>query len=117
MDITHLHLNTRDRAQSEAFYREWFGLAIKKKGETITFMEGDCDFLLALMDDRSPGPAPSWFHVGMRMESPDAVHAKHDALVAGGVTITRPMRDEPAIASFRCADPDGYPIEIYWLFD
>ncbi len=48
-------------------------------------------------------------------DSPDAVRAKHDALAAGGVAITRPMKNEPAITSFRCADPNGYSIEIYWL--
>ncbi len=117
MDITHLHLNTRDRAQSEAFYRTWFGLAIKKQGETITFMKGERDFLLALMDDREPDPPPPWFHFGMRMDSPDAVRAKHAELSAGGVPITRAMKNEPAITSFRCADPDGYSIEIYWLPD
>ena len=117
MDITHLHLNTKDRPLSEAFYRERFGLAIKKRGDTLTFMKGERDFLLALMDDPAPEPAPAWFHFGMRMESPDAVRAKHDELAAGGVAITRPMRNEPAIASFRCADPDGYSIEIYWLPD
>ena len=117
MDITHLHLNTRNRARSEAFYRDWFGLAVKTKGETITFMKGDRDFLLALMDDAEPAPPPPWFHFGMRMDSPDAVRAKHDALFAGGVAITRPMKSEPAITSFRCADPNGYSIEIYWLHD
>ena len=117
MDITHLHLNTRDRARSEAFYRDWFGLAVKKKGETITFMKGERDFLLVLMDDAEPAEPPPWFHFGMCMDSPDAVRAKHDALAAGGVAITRPMKNEPAITSFRCADPNGYSIEIYWLPD
>ena len=117
MDITHLHLNTRDRARAEAFYRTWFGLTVKNRGETITFMKGERDFLLALMDDPAPEPPPSWFHFGMRMESPDAVRAKHDTLAAAGVPIARPMKNEPAITSFRCADPDGYPIEIYWLPD
>ena len=117
MDITHLHLNTRDRVRAEAFYRTWFGLTVKKHGETLSFMKGERDFLLALMDDPAPEPAPSWFHFGMRMESPDAVRAKHEALAAGGVPITRPMKNEPAITSFRCADPDGYWIEIYWLPD
>ncbi len=117
MDITHLHLNTRDRARSEAVYRDWFGLAIKKKGDTITFMTGERDFLLALMDDQEPAPLPAWFHFGMRMESAEAVRAKHGEMAAGGVPITRPMRDDPAITSFRCDDPNGCSIEIYWLAD
>ncbi len=117
MDITHLHLHTRDRAKSEAFYRERFGLATCRTGPSITFMQGERAFLLALMDDAAPEPAPSWFHFGMRMESPDAVRAKHAQLAADGVDVSTPMRDEPAIASFRCRDPDGYAIEIYWLPD
>ncbi|MEO8937435.1 MAG: VOC family protein [Burkholderiaceae bacterium] len=116
MDITHLHLHTRDRAKSEDFYRRWFGLATKTRGDEITFMRGDRDFLLALMDDAEPAPLPSWFHFGMRMATPDAVRAKHVELVAAGLPM-KPLRDLPAVTSFRCADPDGYSIEVYCLAD
>ena len=114
MDITHLHLHTRDRAGSEAFYREHFGLRRHKADERITFMKGERDFLLALMDDVAPEPPPAWFHFGLGLPSSEAVRAKHAQLAEAGVAV-QPLRDEAAITSFRCADPDGYAIEVYWL--
>jgi hypothetical protein len=30
-----------------------------------------------------------------------------------GVPIVKPLYEGPTVASFRCADPHGYPIEIY----
>ena len=114
MDITHLHLHARDRARSEAFYREHFDLRRDRVTEHITFMKGERDFLLALMDDAAPEPAPAWFHFGMSLPSRDAVRAKHALLGGVGVAV-QPLRDETAITSFRCADPDGYAIEVYWL--
>jgi catechol 2,3-dioxygenase-like lactoylglutathione lyase family enzyme len=32
---------------------------------------------------------------------------------AAGVPIVKPLVEGPTVTSFRCADPDGYPIEIY----
>lgn len=115
MDITHLHLHTRDRARSEAFYREHFGLRLDGRGDAITFMKGERDFLLALMDDAAPAPLPAWFHFGMRMDSAASVRDKHEALVGDGVPIVVPLAESPSITAFRCADPDGHVIEIYWL--
>jgi len=94
MDISHLHLHVRDRARSRAFYENWFGLAVKFEEDTITFLSGDRDFLLALSDDTDPPPLPPWFHFGVRL--------------------VRDLVRGDDFASFRCADPDGYVIESYW---
>jgi hypothetical protein len=31
-----------------------------------------------------------------------------------GVVILKPLYQDDDLVSFRCADPDGYAIEIYW---
>lgn len=114
MDVTHLHLHVRDRDRSVAFYQRWFGLALKRKGDGITFLEGDRDFLLALADEEQPGTMPPWFHFGIRAHSADRVRALLADLQRADVPIAKPLYEDPGFASFRCADPDGYVIEVYW---
>ena len=114
MDIKHLHLHVRDRAPSERFYKKWLGLRVAHQSEKLTFMEDDAGFSLALMADPNPAMMPEWFHFGSRLESPEAVEKLHAAMAAASVPIARPLYRDDTLASFRCADPDGYAIEIYW---
>jgi predicted enzyme related to lactoylglutathione lyase len=113
LDISHLHLHVRDRSRSVAFYRDWFGVATRNEGDTITFMTGDRDFLLALMDDPAPAPAPPWFHFGVRLACFADVRDLYLAMQAARVPIVKPLLELDTIVSFRCADPDGYAIELY----
>ena len=114
MDITHLHLHVRDRPRSAAFYRRWFGLREVTKGEDITFMSGAREFLFALMEDPAPAPMPAWFHFGIRLDSAAEVCALLDAMNAASVPIVKPLFLSETLVSFRCSDPDAYPIEVYW---
>jgi catechol 2,3-dioxygenase-like lactoylglutathione lyase family enzyme len=114
MDISHLHLHVGDRAQAEAFYRRWFGLATQRSDDEITFMTGDRDFLLALMDDPAPAPVPPWFHFGIRLDCAGDVRHMLGAMQAAGVPIVKPLYEDDTFASFRCADPDMHPIEMHW---
>ena len=36
------------------------------------------------------------------------------AMQAAGVPIVKPLYEDDTFASFRCADPDAHPIELYW---
>jgi catechol 2,3-dioxygenase-like lactoylglutathione lyase family enzyme len=114
MHLQHLHLHVRDRAVAERFYAAWLGMKTQRRGGEITFMTDERDFLLALMEDASPAPMPPWFHFGFRVISPAAVLALHERMSASGVPIRRDIHRDESLVSFRCADPDGYPIEIYW---
>lgn len=114
MDISHLHLHVRDRVRATEFYRRWFGLAVRREGDDITFLTGTDDFLLALMDDSDPAPAPPWFHLGMRLPSAAAVRDLLARMQAANVPIAKPLYEDAGFASFRCRDADGYAIELYW---
>ena len=114
MDISHLHLHVRDRTLAEAFYRRWFGLATKRSDDEITFMTGDRDFLLALMEDPTRASMPPWFHFGIRLDSAADVRDMLGAMQAAGVPIVKPLYEDDTFASFRCADPDAHAIEVYW---
>jgi catechol 2,3-dioxygenase-like lactoylglutathione lyase family enzyme len=114
MDITHLHLHVRDRPRSEAFYRRWFALREVSRGDEITFLQGNREFLFALMDDPARAPMPAWFHFGIRLDKAADVRTMLAAMEAAGVPIVKPLFESETLVSFRCADPDAYPIEIYW---
>lgn len=114
MDLTHLHLHVRDRERSVAFYQRWFGLELLRSGDEISFMKGDRDFLLALADDREPATLPPWFHFGIRQDSAERLRALLTDMQANAVPIVKALYHDEDFASFRCADPDGYAIEVYW---
>ncbi len=114
MDITHLHLHVRDRRKASEFYRGWFGLAVLREGDEITFLANAADFLLALMQDAAPAPMPPWFHFGIRLPSKEALRDLHARMLREQVELAKPLYEDATLMSFRCRDLDGYAIEIYW---
>lgn len=114
MSLQHLHLHVRDRSISELFYESWFGMSVRRRGSEISFMTDENAFLLALMQDPSPTVLPPWFHFGFRLKSGAGVLALHERMVQSGVAIRKPVFQDEALVSYRCADPDGYLIEVYW---
>lgn len=100
MKIQHLHLHVRERSSSERFYERWLGLRVASHGERLTFMEDAAGF--------------SRFHFGSRLESAEQLERMHEAMARASIPIARPLHRDETLASFRCADPDGYAIEIYW---
>lgn len=114
VNLKHLHLHVRDRSAAEAFYCDWFGLTTARRGDRISFLSDGADFDLALMDDDAPDAMPSWFHFGFRLDSPLEVATLHGRMRDALVPIAKPLYEDESLASFRCADPDGYVIEVYW---
>ena len=114
MNIQHLHLHVRDRSVSEAFYQEWLGMRVARRGECLTFMTDGAEFDLALMQDAEAAPLPSWFHFGCKLPSAKEVEALHSKMVERGLAIAKTLCQGETLASFRVRDPDGHAIEIYW---
>ena len=115
IDLNHLHLHVRDIPRARRFYETCFGFrqeTVREGGFLIVRNEDGFD--LALMEDARPTPLPTWFHFGFRLPSREAVRAMQDRMTVEGVAITRPVEDHGTWMSFRCADPDGYPIEVYY---
>lgn len=73
MELKHLHIHVRDRTVAEQFYGQWFGLTMGRHGTSLTFMNDEAKFDLALMDDPSAQALPSWFHFGFRLATAEAV--------------------------------------------
>jgi catechol 2,3-dioxygenase-like lactoylglutathione lyase family enzyme len=114
VDINHLHLKVRSVERSKAFYARHFGLTEHVWHGDMVFMRDRAGMDLALAPVLEPEPMPAWFHFGFRLASIAAVEALHEELVGAGVAIREPLSREGEVVSFRCADPDGYNIEIYW---
>jgi catechol 2,3-dioxygenase-like lactoylglutathione lyase family enzyme len=114
MNLLHLHLHVRDRAAAEDFYAHWFGMSVARRGASLTFMTDDAGFELALKDDSDPARMPSWFHFGYRLASGPAVSELYGRMEKASVPLLKELYADSSLVSFRCADPDGYAIEIYW---
>ena len=115
MPLHHLHLNVRDRARSERFYGQWFDLTVDRRTDALSFLLDAHDFLLVLQEDASPAPLPDWFHFGFPQVDGAAVLSLHNRMVAADVPLCRAYSVQPDITAFRVRDPDGHPVEVYWL--
>jgi catechol 2,3-dioxygenase-like lactoylglutathione lyase family enzyme len=114
MNINHLHLKVRSVDRARAFYARYFGLADHVWHGDMLFLRDGAGMDLALAPAAEAEPLPAWFHFGFRLESAVAVTDLHRALADGGATITQPLTAEPDFVFFRCQDPDGHAIEVYW---
>jgi catechol 2,3-dioxygenase-like lactoylglutathione lyase family enzyme len=114
VDLNHLHLHVRDLGRSRRFYETWLGFREHAWYEDLLFLRNAHGFDLALMPDPAPAPLPDWFHFGFRLESAAAVRELHERMRAAGVPFRRALHEEPELVSFRCEDPDGCAVEVYW---
>jgi catechol-2,3-dioxygenase len=114
MELKHLHIHVRDRTVAEQFYGQWFGLTVGRRGASLTFMNDEAKFDLALMDDPSPHALPSWFHFGFRLATAEAVASLHERMNVARVPIVKPLYKDESLVSYRCLDPDGHGVEVYW---
>lgn len=113
MDLNHIHLHVADVARARAFYETYLGFEEKVWHGDILFLTNEERFDLAL----APGEAhafPRWFHFGFRLAPKEAVRSLFDRMREGGASILHPYEDDEEMSFFRCADPDGHGIEIYW---
>lgn len=117
--LRHLGLPVRDQRRSLDFYTRYFefdpATARTFPDETVIVSDGD-RFDLAL-HATADAPAPVGFlHFGFAMPNADAVRDMQTRLQADGVAIVE-QDEEPGHVSFKCLDPDGWRIEVYWEAD
>jgi catechol 2,3-dioxygenase-like lactoylglutathione lyase family enzyme len=113
MQLNHLHLHVASVEAARAYYAGYFGLRNHVWHDQILFMRDDGGMDLAL----APGPKdemPPWFHFGFRLDDASAVAALHARMAADGEVLLHPLNDDGDMVWFRCADPDGHAIEVYW---
>jgi catechol 2,3-dioxygenase-like lactoylglutathione lyase family enzyme len=116
MQLRHLGLPVRDRDRSLRFYATYFGFdpaGARSYPDGTTIVRDRDGFDLALHPVAEPAAVPAFLHVGFRMADGDAVRRLRERLESDGVPVVE-HDEEPALVSFKCLDPDGWRVEVYW---
>ena len=94
--FVHLHLHVRDLARSRDFYERFLGVApVKLEADYAKFLPRCAPLNLAL-SRRAEVPAASLSgHVGLQLDSPEAVRAELARVRAAGL----PVREEMGVDS------------------
>lgn len=116
MNLDHLNLRVRDAAACRAFYETHFGFRLAFEADGGYFVTNDDGFLLALIPAAPHQPLPAGFHIGFGVPTAERVISVHSALSAamGTVRVLEDYRPTEEYVTFRCYDPDGTEIEVFW---
>jgi catechol 2,3-dioxygenase-like lactoylglutathione lyase family enzyme len=116
MHLGHLGLPVRDHERSLTFYTTWFGFdpttAQTYDDGTVIVRNAD-GFDLALHPTVNDPARPDFLHFGFHMPTPEAVRSLRTRLAEAQIPIID-QDEEPTLVSFKCLDPDGWRIEVYW---
>jgi catechol 2,3-dioxygenase-like lactoylglutathione lyase family enzyme len=102
--------------RSQLFYATYFGFdpATAQRYDDGTVIIRNADgFDLALHATGDVGAPQPFLHFGFRAAAAADVRAALSQVRAAGIEITE-QDDDPDLVSFKCADPDGHRIEVYW---
>jgi catechol 2,3-dioxygenase-like lactoylglutathione lyase family enzyme len=116
VDLNHLNLRVADPGACRSFYVAHFAFHDAFEADGGYFVRNEADFLLALIPAEPHVALPPGVHIGFGLESPAAVVALHERLGAAGVATTEIDDERPrsSYVTFRCWDPDGTEIEVFW---
>ncbi len=114
----HLHMHVSDLAKSRNFYERFLGGSpVKEKAGYVKFLPEWAPVNLALTMGRPAGEG-AVDHVGIQIDSPEAVMAQLTRVKAVGL----PVREEIGVNcchanqdKFWVQDPDGVEWEVYHL--
>jgi catechol 2,3-dioxygenase-like lactoylglutathione lyase family enzyme len=114
--LRHLGLPVRDHERSLRFYARYFGFdpASARSYPDGTVIVCDADgFDLALHPVAEEPVTAGFLHFGFALGDAEGVRTLRDRLENDGVPIID-QDDEPGLVSFKCLDPDGWRVEVYW---
>jgi catechol 2,3-dioxygenase-like lactoylglutathione lyase family enzyme len=114
--LLHLGLPVRNYARSLRFYATYFAFdpATAQEYPDGTVIVRNADrFDLALHPVQEAVTSPTFLHFGFAMPDAEAVRTLRTRLDRDGVPIVE-YDEEPELVSFKCLDPDGWRIEVYW---
>jgi catechol 2,3-dioxygenase-like lactoylglutathione lyase family enzyme len=116
MDLNHLNLRVRDPVACRDFYVRHFGFRPAFEAEGGYFVRNDQGFLLALVPAVAHQPLPDGFHIGFGLADAEAVASLHQELstAAEPLTAVEDFRPRETYVTFRCWDPDGTEVEVFW---
>jgi catechol 2,3-dioxygenase-like lactoylglutathione lyase family enzyme len=116
MRLSHLGLPVRDSDRSQLFYARYFGFdpaTAQTYSDGTVFIRNADGFDLALHATQDTGVPQPFLHFGFRLAAGDDVRTALARVRGDGIEIIE-HDDEPDNVSFKCLDPDGHRIEVYW---
>src|SRR5262245_21397471 len=116
MHLLHLGLPVREEERSLAFNQAYFGFdpaTARHYPDGTTIVRNTDGFDLALHPGDMPQQLPTFLHFGFALPDPDKVRALLARMEADGVPVVE-HDEEPGLVSFKCLDPDGWRVEVYW---
>jgi catechol 2,3-dioxygenase-like lactoylglutathione lyase family enzyme len=116
MHFNHLGLPVRDERRSVQFYSAYFGFdpATAQRYPDGTVIIRDADgFDLALHPAEHIEQQPAFLHAGFKAARPADVRMLMGRMEADNISIVE-WDDEAGYTGFKCLDPDGHRIEVYW---
>ena len=116
MDLNHLNLRVSDAGACRDFYERHFGFRPAFEADGGYFIRNDAGFLLALIPAEAHQVLPEGFHIGFGLDDAVTVEALHANLRADGVETSdiNDLRPKESYVTFRCHDPDGTEVEVFW---
>lgn len=116
MHLRHLGLPVRDFDRSLRFYATYFAFdpsTAQSYSDGTTIVRNADGFDLALHPATETPASSTFLHFGFVMPDPESVRALHTRMESDGVPVVE-WDDEPDMVSFKCLDPDGWRVEVYW---
>lgn len=114
MDLNHIQLNTVDvKAQAE-FYARYFEFTRQKQHGDGLFLWNPHGFMMAINPLPENPVFPPWYHIGFRLPEVQQVRALFERMAADGVTIKAEYQAFDDFVFYRCVDPTGYVVEVFW---
>jgi catechol 2,3-dioxygenase-like lactoylglutathione lyase family enzyme len=114
--LLHLGLLVRDQGSSLRFYQAYFGFdaaSARRYPDGTIIVRDQEGFDLALHPGDPPDRLPAFLHFGFRLEGAEAVRQLLARMETDGVEILERW-DQPGYVAFKCLDPDGWRVEVYW---
>jgi catechol 2,3-dioxygenase-like lactoylglutathione lyase family enzyme len=116
MHLRHLGLPVRDYERSLRFYATYFEFdpaTAQSYPDGTVIVRNAARFDLALHPAAETAPSSTFLHFGFALADPEAVRTLRTRLEHDGVPVVE-RDDEPDLVSFKCLDPDGWRVEVYW---
>ena len=111
-----MNLRVRNAAACRDFYEQHFGFRPAFEADGGYFIRNDDGFLLALIPADPHQELPFGFHIGFGGANAEEVLARREALATAGVRMgeLEDFRPDEQYVTFRCWDPDGTEVEVFW---
>ena len=115
MTINHVHFGTKNLAEIQRFYAQYFSFKKKFDHGDGVFLQDERGFLIAIDPVDELPSFPAWYHLGFCLPNEAQVFEIYEAMKKNGENIVREMQGSRGqFASFFVKDPDGNKLEVSW---